>query len=104
MPFITWLFENRVMRIVFELGEEGCIMWSFIICTACQVVGYQKTVTKWFRNVACMGMQVIVNRILIGKRKERVHSEGLYECRRIMLQWILRNSMRMDFDYALGEP
>jgi hypothetical protein len=49
-------------------------------------------------------MQVIVNRILIGKWKERVHSEGLYECRRIILKWILRNCIRIGFDYALGEP
>jgi hypothetical protein len=60
------------MRIMFELkteelGGEGCIMWSFMICTACQVVGYQRTVTKWVRNVACMGMKVILNRIMIGK-------------------------------------
>ena len=60
------------MRMLFELiteelGGEGCIMWSFIICTACQVVEYQRTVTKWVRNVACMGMKVILNRFLIGK-------------------------------------
>ena len=81
MPFISWLFENRVMRITFELktgelGGEGCIMWSFMICTACQVVGCQRTLTKWVRNVACMGMKVILNRLLIGKWKERVHSEA----------------------------
>ena len=104
MPFISWLFENRVMRIMFELtteevGGEGCIMWSFIICTVCQVVGYQRTVTKWMRNVACMGTKVLLNRILIGKWQEKVHSEGLYECRRIILKWILRNCINMDFDY-----
>jgi hypothetical protein len=44
------LFENRVMRIMFELkteemGGKGCLMWSFIIYTACQIVVYQRTVT-----------------------------------------------------------
>jgi hypothetical protein len=43
------LFENRVMRIMFELktedmGGKGCIMWSSIIYTACQVVGYRRAV------------------------------------------------------------
>jgi hypothetical protein len=61
-----------MMRIVFELkieevGGKGCIMWSFIIYTACQVVGNQRTVTKWVRNVACMGMKVVLKRLLIGK-------------------------------------
>jgi len=32
--------------------------------------------------------------------KERVHSEGLCEYGRIMLKWILRNCMRMDFEYS----
>ena len=50
-PRISWLLLNRVMRIMFELnteelGGEGCIMWSFIICTACEVVGYQRTLMK----------------------------------------------------------
>jgi hypothetical protein len=60
-----------MMRIKFELkteelGGKGCIMWSFIIYTACQVVENQRTVTKWVRNVACVGMKVILNRLLIG--------------------------------------
>jgi len=50
-----------------ELGGEGYIMWSLIICTACQVVGNQRKVTKRVRNVACMGVKVILNRLLIGK-------------------------------------
>jgi hypothetical protein len=61
-----------MMRIIFELKTEeldgrGCIMWSFMIYTACQVVGNQRTVTKWVRKVACMHMKVIWNRLLIGK-------------------------------------
>jgi uncharacterized membrane protein len=51
-----------------ELGGKGCIMWSFIIYTGCQVVGNQRTVTKWVRNVACMGMKVVLKRFLIGKQ------------------------------------
>jgi hypothetical protein len=43
------VFENRVMRIMFELkaeemGGKGGIIRSFIIYTACQVVGYQRAV------------------------------------------------------------
>jgi hypothetical protein len=73
MPFIGRLVVDGVVRIMFELkteelGGKGCLMWSFIIYSACQVVGYQRTVTKWVRNVACMGMKVILNRLLIGKR------------------------------------
>jgi len=29
-----------------------------------------------------------------------VHSEGLCEYRRIILKWILRNFIRMDFEYS----
>jgi len=69
----SWLFGNRMMRIMFELkreelGGEGCVMWSFIIYTACEVVGNERTVTEWVRNVACMGLKVMLNRLLIGKR------------------------------------
>ena len=72
LPFIRWLFENRMMGIMFELkreelGGEGYIMWSLIICTACQVVGNQRKVTKQVRNVACMGVKVMVNRLVIVK-------------------------------------
>jgi hypothetical protein len=62
------------MRIMFEmktegLGRKGCIMWSSVIYTACQILGYQRTVAKWVRNVACMGVKVILNRFLIGKQE-----------------------------------
>jgi len=72
LPFIRWLFENRMMGIMFELktedvGGEGCIMLSLIFCTACQVVGNQRKVKKWVRNVACMGVKVVLNRLLTGK-------------------------------------
>jgi hypothetical protein len=94
-----------MMRIMFELkteelGGKGCIMWSFIIYTACQVVGNQRTVTKWVKNVACMHMKVISNRLLVENGEERVNSEGLYEYRRIILKWILRNCIGMDFEYS----
>jgi hypothetical protein len=60
-----------VRRIVLELktvemGGKGCIMYGCIIYTACHVVGYQRTVAKWVRNVACMGVKVILNRFLVG--------------------------------------
>jgi hypothetical protein len=56
------------MRIMFELKTEkvvrkGCILWSFIIYTACYTLGYQRTVTKWVRNVACVGVKAILNQI-----------------------------------------
>jgi len=57
------MFELKTV----ELGGEGGIMWNLINFTACQVVANQRKVTKWVRNVACMGVKVIVNRLLIGK-------------------------------------
>ena len=42
---------------------------EFIIYTACQIVGYQRTVGKWVRNVACMGVKVILKRVLIGNQE-----------------------------------
>jgi hypothetical protein len=68
------LFENRVMRIMFELkteelGRKGCILWSCIIYTACHILGYQGTGTKWVRNVACVGVKVILSIFLVGKQE-----------------------------------
>ena len=105
LPFISWLLENRVMRIMFELnteelGGEGCIMWSFIICTAGQVVGYQRTVTKWVRMWHAWEWRYSWTDYWLGNGEERVHSEGLCDCRRILLKWILRNCISMDFDYS----
>ena len=55
------LFANRVTRIMFELktevvGGKGCMMCSFTVCTACQILEYQTAVAKCARNVACMGV------------------------------------------------
>jgi len=50
------------------------------------------------RNVAYVGLKVILNRFLSEDMKERVHSEGLCEYGRIILKWILRNCIRVDFD------
>jgi len=66
------LFEKRVIRIMFELkteekGGKGCKIWSFIIYTACQILGYQRRVAKRVRDGAWMGVKVILNRFLIGK-------------------------------------
>ena len=52
-----------------ELSRKGCILWSFIIYTACQILGYQRIFAKRVRNVACMGVKVILNRCLIGKQE-----------------------------------
>jgi hypothetical protein len=72
LPSLSWLVEKTVKRIMFELkteelGGKGCIMWNFIIYSACQVVGNQRAVTQLVRNAACMGMKVILKRLLIGK-------------------------------------
>jgi hypothetical protein len=50
-----------------EMGGKGCKMWSFIIYTVCQILGYQRTVAKLVRNVAWVGVKVILNIYLIGK-------------------------------------
>ena len=68
------VFQSRVVGIMFELkteelGRKESILCSFIIYTACQMLGYQRTVTNWVRNVACMEVKIILNRILIGKRE-----------------------------------
>jgi hypothetical protein len=99
------LFENRVMRIMFglkteEMGGKGCIMWSFMIYTACQILGYQRTVEKWVRNVAGMGMKVILNRFFIGKLEGKGPFRRPYENGRITFQLILRNCMRVGCDYS----
>jgi hypothetical protein len=99
-----FLVENRVTRIMFELkteemGGEGCKMCSFIICTACHIPVYQRTVEKCVRNVACLGMKVIVNRFLIGKQEGKSPFRRPCENGRIMLKWVLR----MDFDHSCFE-
>jgi len=45
------LFENIVIRIMFEIKTEeiigkGCVMWGFIIYTACQVLRVSKNSGK----------------------------------------------------------
>jgi len=45
------VFESRVMGTMFELkteelGRKGCILWIFVIFTACQILGYERKVTK----------------------------------------------------------
>ena len=82
------------MRVMFELkteemGGTGCIMWSFIIYTACQVLGYHRTVAKWVRNVACMGVKVIANRFLSGKREGKIP----FKC--LVCRW--EDNIAMDF-------
>ena len=55
------VFESRMRRIMLELmtegmGGKGCIMCSFMICTARQIVGYQCTLAKLVRTVAWLGV------------------------------------------------
>ena len=45
------VFENGVMGIMFELkteelGRKGCILWTFIMYRACEVLRYQGTGTR----------------------------------------------------------
>jgi len=105
LPFINWFWLRTVTRIMFELkteemGGEGWIMCSFIICTACHIPVYQRTMEKYVRNVACVVVKLIVNRFLLKNVKENVHPEGLCDYGRIILKWILRNCIRMDFEYS----
>ena len=83
-----------------ENGRKGCIIWSSIIYAAPQILGYQRTVAKWVRNVACMGVTYLKEISDWKMGKEGVHSEGLCEYGGIILKWILRNCIRMDFDYS----
>jgi hypothetical protein len=57
------MFELKTVLMV----GKGWIMWISIIYTAYQVVGYQRTVEKRVRNVACMGVKLTLNGFLIGK-------------------------------------
>jgi hypothetical protein len=78
LPYKLFVFENGVMRIMFQpktedMGGEGCKMWAFIIYTACQILGYQRREAKWVRNVACMGVKLILQIFSLENWKERVH-------------------------------
>jgi hypothetical protein len=91
--YMLVLFENRVTRIMFELkteemGGKRCISCSFVMCTACQILGYQTAVAKWVRNVACMGVKVILNRFFLTER------EGKCPSRRPV--WIWEDNIEMD--------
>jgi hypothetical protein len=54
-----------------EIERKENIMWSCIIYTACQMLGLSKNIGKWVGNVACMGLTVMLNRFLIGRRPFR---------------------------------
>jgi hypothetical protein len=62
------------MRIMFELkGEElggkGCIVWSFIVYSACQKVGYQKNIGIMGKEFRMHGSESDLNRFLIGQQE-----------------------------------
>jgi hypothetical protein len=82
------------MRIMFEMkteemGGKGCVMRSFIIYTAGQILGYPRSVAQWVSSVSCMGVKVILNGFLIGKR------EGKSLFRRPVQIW--EDNIKMDF-------
>jgi len=52
-----------------EIGRKGRIMWSCIIYTACQMLGLSKNIGKWVGNMACMGLTLMLDRFLIGRRE-----------------------------------
>ena len=64
----------RAIRIMFEIkteeiGQKRCIMLSCIIYGACPKLELWKNIGKWVRNVSCIGLKVIFNRFLIGRRE-----------------------------------
>ena len=68
------MFEIRVTRrscalMGKEMAGNGCIMWSFLICSASQILGLAKNSAGWLSSVAFMGEKRIVNRILNTCRK-----------------------------------
>ena len=69
--------------------KKGCIMWSCIIYTSCQVPGLWTNVGQWVRNVACIWLKVIFCRFLMGRR------EGKGPFRRPV--WIWEDNTEMDF-------
>jgi hypothetical protein len=52
-----------------EMGGKGCIMWSNIIYTACQVLGLSQNSGKLGEEWVRMGLKVTLNRFLIGRRE-----------------------------------
>jgi hypothetical protein len=68
---------------------KGCIVWSFIIYTACQILGCERAVALLVvRNVACMGLEWIFD--WKTGRKESIQKICV-EYGRIILKWILWN-------------
>jgi hypothetical protein len=57
-------------------------------------------VEKCVRNVACIVVKVIVNRFSLENVKENVHPEGMCEYGRIILEWILKNCISMEFEHS----
>jgi len=60
-----------------ETRSKGCIMWSFIIYTACQMLGFGRMVALMVRNVTCMGVKVVLNGFLIMGRKVSIQKVKL---------------------------
>ena len=98
------LFENRVMGVMFQLKtgngrkRKDTVGLHNLYCLSGSRVS--KNGGKWVRNAACMGVKVILKRVLIGKH------EGKSPFRRPVcmwddkLKWILRNFIRVYFDYS----
>jgi len=52
------------------------------------------------RNVACMGGKVILNRFVLGNLEGKGQFRRTFEYGRKKLKCILRNCMKVDFDYS----
>ena len=67
------LFENIVIRIMFEIKTEeiigkGCVMWGFIIYTACQVLRVSKNSGKVGEECGTNNSIVLLENNLSGNR------------------------------------
>jgi hypothetical protein len=76
LPYKLFLFENGVMRIMFELktedmGGKGCKMWAFMIYTACQILGYQRRVARICEECGMHGSDTNLANIFIGKLERK---------------------------------
>jgi len=105
LPFISWVCFRTAVRVMFELkteemGGKGCIMVSSIIYSANQTLGLWRTLANGWGMWRAWDWRQCWKDFWLEDVKERVHSEGMCECGRIILKCILRNCIRMDFDYS----
>ena len=74
MPFVGWVCWRAAIRIMFELkteemGRKGCIMWSNIIYTACQVLGLSQNSGKLGEECGICGTEGNLEQIFIRRHE-----------------------------------